>query len=169
MKHRSALGGNQMKASAQQKGRIPAAVVDYLLTAPVKFRFANQSPKSPSNPPTPPVTSVVEPTQVPSRCLRDPYTYTLGKIAWEDDEAQLLLELDVILPNGDLRRVRALVDTGAQVNLIRKKLVPKHLLTSPSHPIRLVAANQEIIQGGDKMASLEMEFLVCGKVGGGVM
>ena len=39
---------------------------------------------------------------------------------------QLLLDIDARLPNGGLIALKVFVDTGAQVNLIKEKLVARH-------------------------------------------
>ena len=47
-----------------------------------------------------------------------------------DDDLQLVVKLDLTLPEGStLLGVEILIDTGAEVNLIREGLVPKHLLS----------------------------------------
>ena len=55
-------------------------------------------------------------------------------------------------------RVLVLVDTGAQISLIRKGLVPPHLLQPAKNPIRLMAANQQRLEGGDKEIRVDLTF-----------
>ena len=161
-KHRETLGGQGMKTSSQQKGRVPAGVVDYLLSAPkVSKKGSPRSPKSTESPQA--LSSGGEAILVPERCLRAHNSYNLGKVNLVGDDMQLMLELDVYLPNGCSKRVKALVDTGAQINLVRRRLVPNHLLSWARQTVKLVAANQQLIEGGDKMVSLQLEFRLSGK------
>ena len=47
-----------------------------------------------------------------------------------ENDLQLVVKLDLILPEGStLPGVEILIDKGAEVNLIREGLVPKHLLS----------------------------------------
>ncbi len=45
--------------------------------------------------------------------------------------------------------VRALVDTGAEVNIIRKGVIPENFLQKDSHPLTLRGANETKIKGGN--------------------
>ena len=54
--------------------------------------------------------------------------------------------------------ISVLVDTGAQVSLIKKGLVPEAFLVAAENPIRLVAANNRPVQGGTREVSLELVF-----------
>ena len=74
----------------------------------------------------------------------------VNKINVTEDEMQLVLRVLLTLPDGKKMLAKALVDTGAQVNIVRQGLVPQYLMEKATDPVRLVAANQEIIPGGDK-------------------
>ena len=71
---------------------------------------------------------------------------------------QLLMQVDAFLPNGDGKKLFVLVDTGAQANLIRSDLVPYHLTFNARTPVRLVAANQQLMIGGDRTVCLQLGF-----------
>ena len=43
----------------------------------------------------------------------------LGKISRVPSPLQLLVDLDVKMPDGRLQRAKALIDTGAEVDLVR--------------------------------------------------
>ena len=60
------------------------------------------------------------------------------------------MSLPIRLKNGVEKVISALVDTGAQANLIREGIVPTHLTTLTQRPLELVAANGQIISGGDR-------------------
>ena len=54
---------------------------------------------------------------------------------------QLLVELDVELPDGRLQRAKALIDTGAEVDLVRSGFVPRHLFSPAVVPMVFIMAN----------------------------
>ena len=54
--------------------------------------------------------------------------------------------------------VDVLVDTGAQVSLVRRGLFKEELLQPSRRPVRLKVANGEIIGGGTHEATISMEF-----------
>ena len=66
-------------------------------------------------------------------------------------ERRLLLDCEMEL-QGSTYTVRALVDTGAEVNVIRGGIIPEEDLVTLERPWRLTAANQQSIVGGDKEA-----------------
>ena len=66
-------------------------------------------------------------------------------------ERRLLLDCEMEL-QGTIYIVRALIDTGAEVNVIRKGIIPEQDLVLLERPWRLTAANQQTILGGDKEA-----------------
>ena len=59
------------------------------------------------------------------RLLRSASHFT-NKGDWErsGNKIQLLLDMDVKLPNSKLIPMKILVDTGAQVNLVKRGLIP---------------------------------------------
>jgi hypothetical protein len=95
---------------------------------------------------------------VPDRCLREISNYSLNKLTKVGEYLQLLIEMDVILPNESLRRISILVDTGAQANLVRTGLVPFHLTEHALNPVRLMAANSTILSGGNRTVMLTLGF-----------
>ena len=50
----------------------------------------------------------------------------------------MVLDMDVELPNGDFLPLKILVDTGAQVNLVRRDLVPRQDWRPAPNPVRLI-------------------------------
>ena len=50
-------------------------------------------------------------------------------------QIQLLLDIDARLPNGGLIALKSLVDTGAQVNLTKEKLVARQFFRSAEDPV----------------------------------
>ena len=79
----------------------------------------------------------------------------------EGRHIQTVLDMDVELPNGDFLPLKILVDTGAQVNLVRRDLVPRQDWRPAPNPVRLITANSSILRGGDKVVELGLNFNVC--------
>ena len=73
---------------------------------------------------------------------------------------QLLLDIDASLPNGGLIGLKFLVDTGAQVNLIKEKLVPFQFFKRAETPLKLITANNSILEGGSLVVDLGLNFVV---------
>ena len=70
-----------------------------------------------------------------------------------------MVKLDLILLEGStLPGVEILIDTWAEVNLIREGLVPKHLLSPAEKTFRFLKADGTRMRGGDKVVQLKMSF-----------
>ena len=54
----------------------------------------------------------------------------------------------------------ALLDTGAEVSLVLKALLPASAIHDAASPLRLITANNQLVQGGDKEVELMIRF--CG-------
>ena len=52
-----------------------------------------------------------------------------------------------------------LVDTGAQVSLVKAGLLPPECLTASQRPVRLKVANGQYMVGGTKEAQILMQFV----------
>ena len=73
------------------------------------------------------------------------------------DERQLHLKVRVRCGREE-KVVDVLVDTGAQVSLVRRGLFKEELLQPSWRPVRLKVANGEIMGGGTHEATISMEF-----------
>ena len=75
----------------------------------------------------------------------------------QGDERQLHLKVRVRCGQEELV-VDVLVDTGAQVSLVRRGLFKEESLQPSRRPVRLKVANGEIMVGGTHEATISMEF-----------
>ena len=123
-----------MKVSTRQKERMPSALVNYLLQG-VLFPSPSSEEKT-----------VLE-VRLDNRWL--------GKISSVPSPLQVLVELDVELPNGRLQRAKALIDTGAEVDLVRSGFVPRHLFYPALVPMIFIMANgSSKLSGGSQTVEL---------------
>ena len=60
------------------------------------------------------------------------------------------MEILVCPPNADSRKLKALIDTGAQINVIRRGLFPEDALQQAKRPLMLTLADGQAFWGGDK-------------------
>ena len=82
----------------------------------------------------------------------------LNKLRHTAKGTQVLPTLSVTLPSGTTRDLLVLLDSGAQVNLVRRRLLdPSHLRTS-SQPVRLKVANGTPMFGGTEEATRSLQF-----------
>ena len=78
--------------------------------------------------------------------------YALGRsnqVHPKSRELQLVLPLTLLVGDREVVKVKALVDTGAQANLINDSLIPQNCLQWAREQLHLVAANGLSIPGGN--------------------
>ena len=73
-------------------------------------------------------------------------------------QSKLTIALTMKLANGEEVRALALVDTGAEVNLVRRGLVDEGLFRRSENPRRLVVANQSDMVGGLMEVECELQM-----------
>ena len=61
----------------------------------------------------------------------------------------MFLALEVRFSNKTTRVVEFLVDTGAEINLIRPDMVPKECIGAPTRIVRMATASNDVLRGGD--------------------
>lgn len=71
---------------------------------------------------------------------------------------QLVMEILAELPNGEQKKLMILIDTGAEINLVRSGLLSSHLFFVAEKPMRLMTASGQVLPGGDKTVQLELFF-----------
>ena len=76
------------------------------------------------------------------------------------------MEIVVCPPDGEHKRLRVLIDTGAQINVVKRGLFPESSLQPARHPIMLTLADGQPFWGGDVelVANLMFGKTVDGKV-----
>ena len=73
-------------------------------------------------------------------------------------ERQLHLKVRALC--GEVEKVLdMLVDTGAQVSLVKAGLLPPECLTDSRRPVRLKVANGQYMAGGTKEAAIGLQFV----------
>ena len=79
----------------------------------------------------------------------------LGKISSAPSPLQLLVDLDVDLPDGTLQRAKALIDTGAEVDLFRSGFLLRHLFAPALFPMIFIMDHGSIkLSGGSQTLEL---------------
>ena len=125
-----------MKHTTLSKGRMPAKLVEFLLQIP-------------------PINRQVQVTQ---GCLDSAETFSVGKLSKSGPQLQLAMLLKVRTTQGVVKTLKALIDTGAEANLIRQGVLDFSHFENAHEPIQLVTANGQRLMGGVRTISLEIEF-----------
>ena len=74
------------------------------------------------------------------------------------------LRVGTVLQYGDGKglaacQAMALLDTGAEVCLVRKGLIPESAFRDATSPLRLIAANNQVVEGGDREVEVDIRFV----------
>ena len=160
------LGGYGVKFGTKLKWRMPVSIVDYLLSA-FEFKRKVQGIAQEQRQPISATAAAPAPDTIPApaamvlqpRLLKAWGEYPVNEVKSFNGILQLILSMDVELQNGQLKRLRMLVDTGAEANLIKVGLIPTHLTYPAKKILRLVAANGQAIRGGDRTVVANLKFM----------
>ena len=68
------------------------------------------------------------------------------------------MDVKVLLPSGRVQILHALIDTGAQVNLLRKGIIPPGEFTRAKERLFLISANEQPIESCEFMVYLDLVF-----------
>ena len=90
----------------------------------------------------------IPPITIPKRLIRSAYQYHINRVHRREEQLQLLLKLPAKLSNGETTYVSALVDTGAQVNLMRGGCVPAREWSRAAEALSFLTASGERLAGG---------------------
>ena len=63
------------------------------------------------------------------------------------------MDMTIVYAPLETRKIRVLIDTGSEVNLIRRGITLPIYLEPVKRPLRIAMASQAIMPGGDKEAS----------------
>ena len=74
----------------------------------------------------------------------------------EGRETQLRISERLENNHKEVVQCPALIDTGAEICVIQKGLVPEDLLRPAQRPLRLVGANERRLEGGDREVTLTL-------------
>ena len=74
------------------------------------------------------------------------------------EPTRLLLQAQVECPSGKRVSVVALVDTGCEVNLVRRGLIQESEFSVTRNPLRFLAANKTVVPGGDRELECTLVF-----------
>ena len=147
-KHRVTIGQHQREDDVRQDSReklyrIPDAIVGYLTGVEA------------SGVPRDAAAAAVREVVIKEHQHRPEVPFMIGMMENRGGGHQLLMTVDITV--GDFRRtVRALVDTGAQVSIIKQSLIPEEIYKPAKKPLSLRTASGEHLQGGRRVANLEV-------------
>ena len=102
--------------------------------------------------------SCVNKVTIPDVFYREASHFKVGKVSRGGGQFQLLLSLPVEFSDGTVKKLKVLVDTGAEANLIKKGIMPMTMLYKSANPLTLVAANGGKIDGGERCCKLNFYF-----------
>ena len=164
LRHRYRLGGYKMKFSTRMKGRIPENVVEYLLNEQVDHEMGGSSTEGVyggtrinGEEPVSHNSQVCE-VILDTTMLHPRKYYILNTSCTKNDKVQLIMELPTILPNGEIKNLKVLIDTGAQANLVRTGLISQHLFQGAPKILRFVTASGQRLEGGEHVVNVQLQF-----------
>ena len=128
-----------MKFSTLKKGRMPAKLIDYLIL-PCVQKFPEST------------------LTIKQEMMLESDAYEIGKISTYGEELQLVMLLEAYPSNKKMRKIKALIDTGAEANLVKRGLFERRLFGEAEKPVQLIAANGQRLGGGTKTIKLDMGF-----------
>ena len=160
--HRQVLGGKCVQFSTRLKGRVPRALIHYLLSAIPEITgvYLENDTSGDEIEDQENRNCECEPGMiaVAQRMLQKSDVYRIGKIRHVGKKMELTLLVEVELPDGKFQIIKMLVDTGAEANLVRRGLLPTHLFKQASERLTFVAANGQRLGGGNRTIDLELFF-----------
>ena len=72
----------------------------------------------------------------------------------------LIIPMVVVMPDGFRKGLHALIDTGCEVNLVKKGLIPQKYFQKSKKGVRLVTASGSLLGGGDQ--EVRLDLVACG-------
>ena len=74
------------------------------------------------------------------------------------DHCQLLMHLPNTTPGGWKAKLKVLLDTGGEVSIIRRDVIPLSAFYPAKHPLTFTTANGGALQGGKRCVTLKVAF-----------
>jgi len=99
-------------------------------------------------PPVVTTSSVVSECILPPRMLAAQSTFKLGHISALPSLGSCSFRMKAECPEGKSHYILALIATGAEANLLRRGLFPRHLMRVSPKPLALITANGARMGGG---------------------
>lgn len=96
---------------------------------------------------------------IPQRLENPAKCYGINRVSLVENQYQLMLRLPTVFPDGKIRSLNVLVDTGCEANLINVNLCPIQHVHAPKETLKLIAANGERMNGGNLAINLNMLFV----------
>ena len=139
-KHREVLGGTAKRMTAQEEYRVPAKLVEYLVTGDETI-----------------LTTDLHGLQGPMDSIRvDDVIDSTGDGSGKANQCYLRVRAQ--FQNGEQRELRVLVYTGAQANLIRTGVVPFAMFQPACRPLRLLTVSGGTLGGGSQEVAVRISF-----------
>ena len=85
--------------------------------------------------------------------------FRVGKLEHRGGALQLMVEVEISVC-GHHKKIQALIDTGAQANLIRGNIFPDAVWKRARNPLALMAANGDVLSGGQREIEASITFHV---------
>ena len=92
------------------------------------------------------------------REMNTPKRVIIRVLSGELQYVKLIMQVGVRLPSGRRENLRVLIDTGAEVNLIREGLIPYHEFTEARKKLFFTMANGQPMRGGDSVLNGTLMF-----------
>ena len=151
-RHRVQLSGNESFPTAARQYRIPPGVVRYLM--------GWESLKGSE------VESLEHPLLKAMARIGTPGVVRPGNPIRVCGEKQMVLRVRAADKVGNVHCLDALVDTGAEANLLSQKLFPGGAWERSRRPLNLLTVTGEPLEGGDMEIALDLTFGVLGDAEG---
>ena len=103
--------------------------------------------------------------QMPERLCRPVDSHLLGHVVKKGNAKQLLIKIRATQPDGRQVDLHALIDTGAQANLIKKGLLHPSVFRPSQKPLALITADGTKMDGGLQEVTLNLKFSARKKFG----
>ena len=86
--------------------------------------------------------------------------FRLGRVEHRGGALQLMVEVQISVKGSTPRSIMALIDTGAQTNLLKGNIFHDDFWTTTKKPLALTTVNGENLPGGKREVNAQITFLV---------